>query len=297
MERGIAEPLRGQLGRAPGRWRTVGRFFRRKPLGAVGLGLLLASILVAILAPVLSPYDPYEPHREFGEAPPSSKFWLGTDYLGRDILSRIIYGARASLGVGFLTVILSSLLGSTLGIVSAYVGGSFDLGVQRLVDSLQAFPALVLAMMLTAVMGPSLTNVIIALAVVNVPRMTRTVRSVALTVKEMPYVEAARAVGAEDARIVFCHIFPNCVAPLLVLSSAILGWAITVEATLSFLGLGLPPNIPSWGGMLGRASQTYIAVAPWLAVFPGLALTLVVFGINVFGDALRDILDPKLRRG
>ena len=268
---------------------------KSKPLGALGGFILVFAILVAVFAPVISPYDPEISDRTSRLTPPDTKHWFGTDHIARDVLSRVIYGSRVSLLVGFIAVVTSSVLGTALGVASAYFGKTFDLLLQRVVDSMQALPGLVLALTLMAAMGPSLTAVIIAITAVRVPGTVRTVRSVALSVKASQYAEAARAVGADDLRVMFRHITPNCMAPVIVVGSAVLGGAIVTEASLSFLGLGVPPNIPTWGNMLGQAQERYIAAGPWTSVFPGLALTFTAFGINLLGDALRDILDPRLR--
>lgn len=277
-------------------WRhSVLDFCRRKPLGAGGALILLGLTLVAILAPVLSPHDPYELHAKYVYAPPSRSMPLGGDHVGRDLLSRLCYGARISLFVGFASVIIGISTGAFLGFVSAYVGGTFDLVVQRIVDALMAFPAIILALGIMAVLGASLVNVILALVIVLAPSAVRTVRAQALAVKEMDYIMAARALGGSHGRILFRHLVPNCLGVLIVLATISLGYAIITEASLSFLGVGVPPDVPTWGGMLAKAGSGYVAASPWLAIFPGLALTLAVFGFNLVGDALRDVLDPRLR--
>ena len=268
---------------------------KSKPLGAVGALILFAAVLVAISAPLISPYDPEISDRTSRLTPPDLRHFFGTDHIARDVFSRVIYGSRVSLLVGFVAVVTSTVFGTALGVASAYFGKTLDLLLQRLVDSLQALPGLVLALTLMAAMGPSLTAVIIAITTVRIPGTVRTVRSVALSVKSSQYSEAARAIGASDWRIMFYHITPNCMAPVIVVGSAVLGGAIVTEASLSFLGLGVPPNIPTWGNMLGQSQERYIAAGPWTSVFPGLALTITAFGINLLGDALRDILDPRLR--
>ena len=277
--------------------KTVGRFARRKPLGAFGGVLVMATVLVAFLAPVLATQDPQEIVVGERLLPPSSEHWMGTDYLARDMFSRVVYGARISMYVGLVTVLLGSAFGGILGILSAWVGGWFDLLLQRIVDSLAAFPHLVLALIVVTATGRSLNGIILALVLVNTPLITRTLRSAALSVKEAPYVESGRAIGAGHIRLLRLYVLPNCFAPIIVLASITVGWAIVVEATLSFLGLGLPPNVPSWGGMLSGMAQRTAAATPWVAVFPGLALSLTVYGINLLGDGLRDVLDPRLRGG
>jgi ABC-type dipeptide/oligopeptide/nickel transport system permease subunit len=228
-------------------------------------------------------------------ASPSAEAWLGGDQLGRDVFSRLVYGARISLEVGLLSVFFGITLGAFIGITSAYFGGKTDLIVQRVMDAMMAFPALILALAIMAILGASITNVVIALAVVFIPGAARTIRAQALSIKEVDYVLAARAVGAGDWRIILCHMAPNCVPTYIVLATISLGFAIVVEASLSFLGVGVPPEVPSWGGMLTGAAQNYVKVAPWLGVFPGLAIAIVVFAWNLLGDALRDVLDPRLR--
>jgi peptide/nickel transport system permease protein len=299
----MAYPVRGSgleqeasgVGPRHGWLSTALTFCRRKPLGAVGAAILLAFMVVALLAPVISPYDPYDLHPQFLYTPPSHDFPLGTDQVGRDVLSRLCYGARISLFVGFVSVSIGITLGALLGFLSAYLGGTFDLVGQRVVDALMAFPAIILALGIMAVLGASLLNVIMALVIVLAPSAVRTVRAQALAVKEMDYIMAARAVGCSHGRIMFRYLVPNCVGVLIVLATISLGYAIITEASLSFLGVGVPPDVPTWGGMLAKAGSGYVEAGPWLAVFPGLALTLAVFGFNLLGDALRDVLDPKLR--
>ncbi len=277
-------------------WRAIGSFARRQPLGAIGAIVAIVLILVAIFAPLIATHDPRETNvGEFKFAGPGTELWLGGDQLGRDVFSRLVYGARISLLVGILSVVFGVTGGFAIGIVSAYFGGKTDLYVQRVMDAMIAFPALILALAIMAVLGPSIQNVIIALTVVFVPGAARTVRAEALRIKEMDYVLAARSVGAADWRIMLRHIAPNCFAMYIVLATISLGWAIIVEASLSFLGAGIPPDVPSWGGMLSGATQQYVEVGPWLAVFPGLAIAIVVFAWNLLGDALRDVLDPRLR--
>lgn len=276
--------------------RSIARFVRTKPLGAAGACLLLALLVTAIFAPWIAPYDPYQVHTGARFAPPGRQFLVGSDEFGRDSLSRIIHGARISLKVAFLAVTFGTTVGAVLGVVSGYYGGKTDLFVQRIMDSIEAFPGLILALAVVAVLGPSATNVMLAIAVVLVPSASRVTRSCALSVKETQYALAARAVGCSDSRIILAHIVPNCLAPYIVLATAVLGGAIIIEAALSFLGLGTPPPEPSWGQMLTSA-RAYLYRAPWLALYPGIAISLAVFGFNLFGDALRDVWDPRLRRG
>ena len=275
---------------------NIHRFATRKPVGMVGGVLLLALVLVAIFAPLIAPRDPYDTDPINSRYnPPSREMLLGGDSVGRDALSRLIYGTRLSLQVGLSSVLLGLTIGSLMGTTSAYFGGKFDLVMQRLIDGLMAFPALILALAVMAVLGSSINNVIAALVIVFIPGITRIIRSQVLSIKETDYVIAARAVGCGPWRIIFRHIFPNVFSTLLVLGTITLGWAIVVEASLSFLGVGVPPDIPSWGSMLSGAAQTYMRVAPWLIFGPGIAIAIAVFSVNMLGDALRDVLDPRLR--
>lgn len=271
------------------------RFCKQKPLGAAGGVLVLLLVFTAIFAPVLAPYDPLKQDLTKGLLPPGGKHLLGTDNIGRDILSRIIYGSQLSLMAGLGAVALGVSAGMIIGLVSAYWMGKFDLILQRVMDSLQAFPLIVLALAIVAVMGASVINVIGALGFVLTPGFARVIRGSVLSVKENQYIEAARSLGASDLRIILQHILPNVTAPIIVLVSIYMGAAIIVEASLSFLGAGTPPPTPTWGGMLSGAGRMYFEIAPWLAVFPGVAISLAVLGFNLFGDALRDVLDPRLR--
>jgi peptide/nickel transport system permease protein len=270
------------------------RFSRRKPLGGIGAALLVVVIVMALFAPVLAPYDRNAFHPSDTYAPPSAKYLMGTDNNGRDIFSRVLYGARISLEVGALTVLLGTTFGLLVGLASGYAGGKVDFLSQRVVDSFQAFPALFLALAITTALGRTITNVGIALAIVTWPAASRVIRSSVLAQKQMTYVEAARALGARTPRILFRHILPNVVSVYIILATAALATAILTEASLSFLGVGVPPPEPSWGLMLLEA-QTKAVRAPWMAIFPGIAITIAVFGFNLFGDALRDYLDPRLR--
>jgi peptide/nickel transport system permease protein len=274
---------------------NLGNFLRRKPLGAFGAGVALLIVVVAIFAPFIATHDPYniDPINQY--AAPSSELWFGGDQLGRDIYSRIVYGTRISLVVGIISALIGSSVGMLIAVSSAYFGGMTDLLSQRVMDGMMAFPALILAIAIMAALGASLTNVIIALTVVYIPSTARILRSQALAIKEMDYVLAARSVGAGHWRVMLYHMVPNCLAVFIVIITFQLGIAIIAEATLSFLGIGAPPQDPSWGGMLRGSAQTYIAVAPWLGVFPGIAIAVVVFSWNVLGDALRDVFDPRMR--
>jgi peptide/nickel transport system permease protein len=273
---------------------TVWRFLRREPLGAIGGAIFLVMILVAVFAPQIAPQDPLEIRGRLTYRLPGAAAWFGTDKFGRDILSRVIYGARVSLYVGTLTVAFGTTFGMLVGLFSAYVGGKLDTVVQRVVDSFQAFPALFLALAIVAAMGQHLNSVVLALAIVTWPAASRVVRSAVLGQRSMVYVEAARAIGARDVRIVLRHILPNVASVYLVLATAALGGAILTEAALSFLGAGVPPPTPSWGTMLNEGATTAV-VYPWIPIFPGIAISLAVFAFNFLGDALRDFLDPRLR--
>ena len=275
-------------------------FSRRKPLGAIGGIITVILFVLAILAPVIAPYDERDTHGDYVHASPGSpgpeaRFLLGTDALGRDVFSRLIVGARVSLYVGVGSVLIGITAGFVLGIASTYAGGKIDMAFQRFVDALMALPGLIIALAIMAVLGPSLNNVIIAIVIGMLAPVVRTIRSQVLTLKELDYILAARAIGASSKRIVFWHIAPNCFATYLIMATYYLGFAIIIEASLSFLGVGSPPDVPSWGGMLTRASQEHLKTAPWVGIFPGLAIFVVVLGFNLLGDALRDVFDPKLR--
>ncbi|MDO8531986.1 MAG: ABC transporter permease [Dehalococcoidia bacterium] len=271
------------------------RFCWRKPLGAAGAAIVAVMILLAMFAPVVTPYGSYETNYKAIRVPPSPAHLLGTDEFGRDLFTRIVWGARISLYVSGLAVGMGMTVGALVGLAGAFWGGITDLLTQRLLEVLMAFPMLVMALAIVAALGSSINNVVVALTVVLIPQGARVVRSAALSIREADYVQASRAIGAGDLRILFRHVLPNCVAPYIIVLTAGLGWAILVEASLSFLGLGVPQPEPSWGGMLSGAGRQYIVTAPWMAVFPGLAITLAVFGFNFFGDALRDALDPRLQ--
>lgn len=273
---------------------SLWRFIRKNPLGAAGGLLMILLVLGAVFAEVLATHNPVRTSTRV-LAPPGAEFWLGTDNLGRDLWSRVVYGSRISLVVGLASTLLGALVGGLVGLVSGYVGGKTDLVTQRLMDIMQALPILVLALVMAAALGPSLTNTIIAISVVIIPRAARVVRSSVLAIREFPYIEAARAMGVGHTRVAFRHIFPNTFGPFIVLMTAQLGGAILVEAALSFLGLGIPEPYPSWGRMLSIAAAEYAQKAPWLVIYPGLAISLAVFGTNLLGDALRDTLDPRLR--
>ena len=275
-------------------------FSRRKPLGAIGGIITVILFVMAIFAPVIAPYDERDTHGDYVHASPGSPgpeapFFLGADALGRDVLSRVLIGARISLYVGVGSVLVGITAGFILGIASTYAGGKIDMAFQRFVDALMALPGLIIALAIMAVLGPSLNNVIIAIVIGMLAPVIRTIRSQVLSLKELDYILAARAIGASSRRIIFWHIAPNCFATYLIMATYYLGFAIIIEASLSFLGVGSPPDVPSWGGMLTRASQEHLKTAPWVGIFPGIAIFVVVLGFNLLGDALRDIFDPKLR--
>jgi peptide/nickel transport system permease protein len=267
---------------------------RRYPLGLAGALILIVFVGLAIFANVVSPLDPFSTNPRASLAPPGGAFVLGADMMGRDVLSRLIHGARISLAVALGATLIGSGLGGLLGLVSGYIGGWFDLIVQRLAEIMQSLPLLVMALVITASLGPSLVNTIIAIAIPLVPNVARVIRSNVLSLRELNYVEAARAIGMSNVRIAGLHVLPNTLAPLIVLATAQLGSTILTEASLSFLGLGVPEPYPSWGRMLSESAAEYMRSAPWLVIFPGLAISLVVFGANLFGDALRDYLDPRM---
>ena len=293
----VALPLVGRtLGpHRRSRWSAALALARRKPLGAAALCVIVGLVLVAVFAGLVAPYDPLATDPVHRLLLPAPAHPLGTDNLGRDVLSRIIYGARISLWVGFLATLIGVGAGSVIGIVSGYVGGKIDLVIQRFVDAFQAIPGLILALVLISVFGPSVSNAIIAIAVVIAPSDSRVVRSATLATRVNPYVEAARVVGCRDLRIITRHITPNILAPITVLASIRFAQAILIEASLSFLGLGAPPPQPSWGNMLSGAGRQYMEEVPTLALFPGMAIAMTTLAFNLLGDTLRDIFDPRLR--
>jgi peptide/nickel transport system permease protein len=283
------------MARRPGLATTLVRFCRKKPLGAAGGALMIVMVLTAVLADQLATHDPIATDAAATLARPGEPHWLGTDHLGRDIYSRIVHGTRVSLVVGLLSTLMGSVLGGIIGLVSAYFGGKTDLITQRILDILQGLPLLVLALVMSAALGPSIENVVIAISIPIVPRAARIIRASVLSIREMQYIEAARALGLRHLRIAFRHVLPNTIGPFIVLTTAQLGSAILTEAALSFLGLGVPEPYPSWGRMLSVSAAEYAQKAPHLVLFPGVAISLAVFGSNLLGDALRDTLDPRLR--
>jgi peptide/nickel transport system permease protein len=273
----------------------VREFVRRRPLGAIGAAVVVLMIVVATFAGVLAPYDPVAV--DFGAmlARPSALHWLGTDAFGRDVLSRLIFGSRTALFVGFGAAFVGATAGAILGVGSAYFGGRMDLYLQRLMDIFLSFPLIILALAIVAILGNALHNVIMAITIPMIPRCALVIRSSALSIREMPYVDAARAAGFGHGRIILRHMLPNVMAPYLILLTAFLGQAILLESSLSFLGLGVQEPTAAWGLMLRGAAVEFAETAPWMAIFPGLAISLAVFAFNLFGDSLRDALDPKLR--
>ncbi|HZT47766.1 MAG TPA: ABC transporter permease [Hyphomicrobiaceae bacterium] len=271
------------------------QFCVQNPLGAAGGFLVLVMIVMAVSAEVVTVYDPTS--NNFGAMlePPSREYWLGTDQFGRDVYTRIVFGARTALLVGFVSAFVGGTIGLVLGVASAYFGGRFDLVFQRVMDVLMAFPLIILALAVVSIFGTGIQNVILAITVPFIPRCARVVRSSALAVRETPFIDAARACGFGHTRIVLRHMVPNVMAPYLIMVTAAVGQAILIEASLSFLGLGVQEPVPAWGLMLRGGAQEYAESAPWVAIFPGVAISLAVFGFNLFGDALRDWLDPKMK--
>jgi peptide/nickel transport system permease protein len=280
---------------AAGGWRRLAFLAQRHVLGAAGLAIMVLFVLTALLADLICRYDPLSVDAGHALAHPGLQHWMGTDSFGRDVWSRIVHGARISLAVGIGSTALGGSIGVIVGLTSGYLSGWVDLVFQRVTDILQALPLLVLALVMTAALGPSLPNVIIAIAIPLIPTVSRVIRANTLALRELPFIEAAKSIGMSETRIALRHILPNTLAPLIVLATAQLGSTILTEASLSFLGLGIPEPYPSWGRMLSESAAEYVRTAPWLVIFPGIAISLAVFGTNLFGDALRDILDPRQR--
>jgi len=274
---------------------AVGRFCRRKPLGAAGGLIVVGLVLLALFADRIAPYDFDETIAGARMRPPSARFWMGTDNLGRDVWTRVVFGARVSMTVGFGAVLLGTALATVIGVTSGYVAGGYDTVVQRIVDAWQSFPFLIIVLSLMAVLGPGRLNVILALGVAGAAGASRVIRSATVAVIGNPYVEGARALGCGHLRILARHVLPNVAAPIIILATIGLGSAILAESALSFLGFGVPPPYPSWGGMLSGSGRSYMYQAPWMALWPGAAISLAVYGFNMLGDALRDVLDPRLR--
>jgi peptide/nickel transport system permease protein len=280
-------------------WRRLGRalahFARRSPLSAFW-GCIAAAILVmAVAAPAIAPYEPLRSDFRRMTKPPDDRNWFGTDQIGRDTLSRVIHGSRTSLTVAFAAVLLGTTLGALWGLACGYFGGRFDILSQRIIEFMQSFPDLILAMAIAMALGAGTGTVIVAIAITRIPFGGRVIRSVVLSLKEMQYVEAARGLGASHRRLMFRHILPQCVAPYLILATAHLGVAIIIEASLGFLGVGIPPPTPTWGNMLADALNAGLVPPWWLVLFPGAAITLTVLAFNLLGDGVRDMLDPRLR--
>ena len=273
------------------------RLFREKPLGAFGLVIVVILVFTAIFAELIAPYEFSKQSLTEHVQPYSWSHLLGTDQLGRDLFSRIIFGARISLIVGFSCVLLSTTSAVFMGLVSGYVGGRLDTLLQRIVDAFMTIPDLIFVVVLMAIFGPGMKTIIISLSIVSLFWNIRIIRGEVLSLKENQYVEAARSMGASTMRIMFRHILPNAMAPIIILVTIRVGSFILAEASISFLGFGIPPPNPSWGGMLTGTGVNYMLTGPWLAIFPGLALTLTVFAFNILGDAMRDLLDPRLKGG
>ena len=276
-------------------WRGLKSFTRRSPLSAFWGVIAAAILLMAVAAPLISPFDPLKSDFRRMQKEPDELNYFGTDQVGRDTLSRIIHGSRISLTVAISAVLLGTTLGSIWGLASGYLGGRFDIVSQRIIEFLQAFPDLILAMAIAMALGSGTGTVIIAIAITRIPFGGRVIRSVVLSVKELSFVEAARSVGVSDLRIMAKHILPQCIAPYLILATTHLGVAIIIEASLGFLGVGIPPPTPTWGNMLADALNAGIVPPWWLVLFPGVAITITVLAFNLLGDGIRDMLDPRLR--
>ena len=276
-------------------WRRLVFLAQRHLLGTIGLCIMLLFVCTAIFADLICRFDPLSIDSAHRLAAPGTLHWMGTDSFGRDVWSRIVHGARISLAVGIGSTALGSSIGVMIGLASGYLSGWVDLVFQRVTDILQALPLLVLALVMTAALGPSLPNVMLAISIPLIPTVARVIRANTLALRELPFIEAAKSIGMSETRIALRHVLPNTIAPLIVLATAQLGSTILTEASLSFLGLGIPEPYPSWGRMLSESAVEYVRTAPWLVIFPGIAISLAVFGTNLFGDALRDILDPRQR--
>ena len=293
---GIASRDSRAAGR-PSKLAILWRFCRHKPLGALGGVIVLGLLIMAIFAPWIAPYKYDETIPGARMKAPGAQFWMGTDNLGRDVYSRVVYGAAVSVTVGFGAVLLANILAAVIGITSGYFGGAYDICVQRVVDAWQSFPFLVVILSMMAVLGPGLLNLILALGVLGAAAASRVIRGTTISVMQNTYVEAARALGAGHLRIMLRYLLPNVAATIIILATIGLGGAILAESALSFLGFGVPPPYPSWGAMLSGSGRSFMYRAPWMAIWPGAAISLAVFGFNMLGDALRDVLDPRLRGG
>ncbi|MBA7476435.1 putative D,D-dipeptide transport system permease protein DdpC [subsurface metagenome] len=273
------------------------RLVKEKPLGTFGAVITLVLLFAGIFAGFLAPHGMNETNKDYFLAAPSASFWLGTDQLGRCMLSRVIFGARVSVIVGLTASAIATTLSSIIGIVSGYIGGKLDLILQRFVDATMCIPSLVMLMVIISMIGPGMWSVIITLGILGGIVGSRVIRSAVISIKENVYLQAAVAIGCPTTRLLIRHILPNVMAPIIIQFSLAVPGIILTEASLSFLGFGIPPPTPSWGGMLGQTGRPYMLSAPWMVIWPGLALATVVYGINMFGDAVRDLLDPRLRGG
>jgi len=287
----------GSPNRIPAVLQGLWQFCRYKPLGAFGGFIVVGLLIMAVFAPWIAPYQYDETIPGARMKAPGAQFWMGTDNLGRDVYSRVVYGAAVSVTVGFGAVLLANVLATAIGITSGYFGGAYDICVQRVVDAWQSFPFLVVILSLMAVLGPGLLNLVLALGVLGAAAASRVIRGTTISVMQNTYVEAARALGAGHLRIMLRYILPNVAATVIILATIGLGAAILAESALSFLGFGVPPPYPSWGAMLSGSGRSFMYRAPWMAIWPGAAISLAVFGFNMLGDALRDVLDPRLRGG
>ncbi|OUQ88637.1 diguanylate cyclase [Brevibacillus brevis] len=279
----------------PSRWRTFYRKLRKNKLAMVGGCIVIFYIAIALLAPFIAPHDPYEIDLVNKLKPPSSEHWMGTDDKGRDVLSRLLYGTQLSMSVGFVAVFIGAFFGIILGLLSGYYGGWVDTIISRIIDVLLAFPGILLSLAIVSALGPSLFNVMIAVGIFSIPVFARIVRGSTLTVKKLEYIDAIRSLGANDFTIIFRHIFPNILSPVIVQATMRLATAILSAAGLSFLGLGAQPPLPEWGAMLSNG-RDFLFTAPHLAMFPGFAIATLVLGFNIFGDGLRDALDPRMKQ-
>ena len=276
-------------------WRVISNFARRSPIAAVWGVIAISILLMSVAAPVIAPHDPLQSNFRAMQKPPNAQNYFGTDQIGRDTLSRTIHGSRTSLIVAVAAVLIGTTGGALWGLASGFLGGRFDIISQRIIEFLQAFPDLILAMAIAMALGSGTTTVIIAIAITRIPFGGRVIRSVVLSLKEMAFVEAARSLGASNLRIMALHILPQCIAPYLILATTHLGVAIIIEASLGFLGVGIPPPTPTWGNMLADALNAGLVPPWWLVFFPGAAITITVLAFNLFGDGIRDVLDPRLR--
>jgi len=293
----ITKNKSGSPNRSAAVLQTLWQFCRQKPLGAIGGFIVLVLLIMAIFAPWIAPYSYDETIPGARMKAPGAQFWMGTDNLGRDVYSRVVYGASVSISVGFGAVLLANVLAALIGITSGYFGGAYDICVQRVVDAWQSFPFLVVILSIMAVLGPGLLNLILALGILGAAAGSRVIRGTTISVMQNTYVEAARALGAGHLRIMLRYVLPNVAATIIILATIGLGAFILAESALSFLGFGVPPPYPSWGAMLSGSGRSFMYRAPWMAFWPGAAISLAVFGFNMLGDALRDVLDPRLRGG